>query len=129
MLNVYKDIVPTTLLMKSFLFTAAILFLIVQKKCMNQNRDNTPACVQKTIDSLQKLPPFNPRAEVSEYLYKGKRVFHFSADCCDKYTTLIDMNCNYICAPGGGITGKGDGTCLDFKDAERVRVVWRDERK
>ena len=113
--------------MKSFLFTAAIFLLIAQRKCMNR-ANPVPSCVQQKIDSLKKEPPFNPRAEVHEYVYNNKRVFYFSADCCDFFTTLADENCNYICAPGGGIKGSGDGKCSDFAQAKHVARIWVDER-
>jgi hypothetical protein len=41
---------------------------------------------------------------------------------------VSDQDCNYICAPYGGITGKGDGNCADFSDAKYLRLVWKDER-
>ena len=89
-----------------------------------------PACVQVKIDSIKKLPRFNPPAEVNEYTYKDKRVFLFSSDCCDQFNLLFDDNCKYVCAPTGGITGKGDMSCTDFtKEAKLVRQVWKDERK
>jgi hypothetical protein len=89
-----------------------------------------PACVQVKIDSIKKLPRFNPPAEVNEYTYKDKRIFLFSSDCCDNFNLLFDDNCKYVCAPTGGITGKGDMSCTDFtKEAKLVRQVWKDERK
>jgi hypothetical protein len=67
---------------------------------------------------------------VEEYRYNGKRVFLFSSNCCDQYNEVVDEACTYVCAPSGGITGKGDRKCLTFKDsAQLVRVVWKDERK
>ena len=89
-----------------------------------------PKCIQSKIDSLKKVPRYNPPAEVSEYNYNGKRAFLFSSDCCDNYNVLLDENCNYICAPSGGFTGKGDMKCNDFTEkAKLVKLVWKDERK
>jgi hypothetical protein len=76
-----------------------------------------------------KEDPFNPRAEVHEYEYRERKVYFFSADCCDFFDTVIDENCVYICAPSGGITGKGDGKCNDFnQSAKYLKRVWKDER-
>ena len=89
-----------------------------------------PACIQVKIDSIKKLPRFNPPAEVNEYMYKDKRVFLFSSDCCDNFNLLFDENCKYVCAPTGGITGKGDLSCTDFiEKAKLVKLVWKDDRK
>jgi hypothetical protein len=73
--------------------------------------------------------PVGTRRRSDEYRYNGKRVFLFSSDCCDQFNQVVDEQCNYICAPSGGITGKGDRKCTDFADkAELVKVVWKDER-
>ena len=89
-----------------------------------------PTCIQAKIDSIKKLPKYNPPAEVNEYSYKDKRVFLFSSDCCDNFNLLFDENCKYVCAPTGGITGKGDMSCTDFTEkAKLVKLIWKDERK
>lgn len=114
--------------MKSFLFTLVIFLTIAAKKCGTQN-ESIPTCIQQKIDQIKKQPKWNPPAEVHEYNYKGKRVFYFSSNCCDQYNVVYDENCNYVCAPSGGYTGKGDGKCADFKEnAKEVRLVWKDER-
>jgi len=128
-LIVYKDITPTTILMNSYIFTAFILLLSSAKTCGQQNQDTIPACIQQKIEDIKKEPRWNPPAEVHEYLYKGKRVFYFSSNCCDQYNTVYDSVCNYICAPSGGYSGEGDKKCPDFKaTAQYVRLVWKDTR-
>jgi hypothetical protein len=88
-----------------------------------------PACIQNKIDSIGKEPRWNPPAEVNEYSYKDKRVFLFSSDCCDFFNIAVDANCNYVCAPSGGITGKGDMQCTDFSEkAKFIKLVWKDPR-
>jgi len=54
-----------------------------------------PKCIQTKIDSLKKVPRFNPPAEVNEYTYNGKRVFLFTSDCCDNYNFHQAIHCNY----------------------------------
>lgn len=110
-----------------------ILFLsllaVSAKECIAKKVFVTPKCVQQLIDSIKAQPRWNPPAQVDEYLYKGKRVFAFSSNCCDQYNPVYDENCNYICAPSGGMTGKGDRKCEDFAtEAKHVRLVWKDER-
>ncbi len=88
-----------------------------------------PTCLQQQIDSIKKLPMWNPPATVEQYEYNGKTVFLMSANCCDFFATAIDENCNYVCAPSGGFTGRGDGKCTDFNDkAKLIKLVWKDER-
>jgi hypothetical protein len=62
-------------------------------------------------------------------MYKDKTAYLFSSNCCDQYNEVYDSECKYICAPSGGITGRGDGQCEDFNtSAKLVRLVWKDDR-
>ena len=112
--------------MKSYLFTLAILLLVAAK---TMERDKLPLCIQQRIDEIRQQPRWNPPAEVHEYSYNGKRVFYFTSNCCDRYIEVYDEKCNYICAPAGGATGKGDGKCSDFSTkAQYVKLIWKDDR-
>ena len=115
--------------MKSLIFVGVIFLSIAYQKCAMPPALTIPACILEKIEQIKKQPRWNPPATVEEYEYNGKRVFLFSADCCDKYIEAFDENCNYLCAPGGGFSGKGDGKCADFKEKARwVKLVWKDER-
>ena len=119
--------------MKYILLLLAVPVLISETCKEKKEREaaalNVPSCIQHKIDSISKEPKWNPPAEVNEYSYKGKKVYLFSSDCCDFFNPLIDTDCNYICSPSGGITGKGDMQCRDFDSlAKHIRLVWRDKR-
>lgn len=102
--------------------------LLLALQCDKQ-KSEIPSCIQKKIDQIKEVPKWNPPAEVNEYIYQGKHVYLFSADCCDQFNELFDSNCNYICAPSGGITGSGDMKCTDFRTASQfVKLVWKDPR-
>lgn len=119
---------------KPFTMKPVILLMafsaMLSETCKNKKQiGGIPPCVQQKIDSLKLLPRFNPPAQIDEYVYNGKRVFLFSSDCCDQFNSLLDEQCNYVCAPTGGITGKGDGACTDFdQNAKHVKLVWKDPR-
>lgn len=88
-----------------------------------------PPCIQQKIDSIKQQPVWSPAAEINEYDYAGRKVYLVSARCCDFFSIAVDSNCNYICAPSGGFTGRGDRKCIDFSEkAKLVRLVWKDER-
>jgi len=128
-LIVYKDIVPTTICMKSSIFTAVVLLLAAFKPCLTTKAKAVPVCIQQRIAEIKKEPKWNPPAEVHEYIYNGKKVYYFSSNCCDQYNNLVDSDCQVICAPSGGITGKGDGKCNDFTTvAKHTRQIWKDDR-
>lgn len=89
-------------------------------------KDSIPACVRKLIDDAGKEIPPNLPVQVDEYIYTGKKVFLFTAQCCDQFDVVYDESCKRICAPSGGITGKGDMTCNDFSEkAKFVKNVWK----
>lgn len=72
---------------------------------------------------------FNPPAEINEFEYDGRKVYLVSADCCDMFNSVYDDQCNYVCAPSGGFTGKGDRKCIDFnQQAKHLRLIWKDDR-
>lgn len=99
-------------------------FLLISIACGN-TKNNTkqpvpdrslPACIQEQLSRIENKQYDNPPIQIDEYDYQGKHVFLFTADCCDQYNILFDENCKGICAPSGGIIGKGDGKCPDFKE-------------
>ena len=114
--------------MKSYLFTLVIFLAIAGRKC-SREKETIPACIQQKIEAIKKEPVWNPPAEVYAYSYKGEVVYYFTANCCDQYNIVYDKTCAYICAPSGGITGKGDGKCADFLSAaQKIKLIWKDDR-
>ncbi len=92
--------------------------------------DSIPVCVRRLIDSANKEIPPNPPLQVDEYLYNGKKVFLFTAPCCDFFNMVYDDSCKAVCAPSGGITGKGDCKCEDFATtAKFVKLIWKNAEK
>ena len=107
-----------------------LLFTILQSQdCNKQRQVKIPPCIQEKIEAIEEQPKYNPPATVYRYLYNNKDVYLFSSDCCDQYNYLYDKDCNLICAPSGGITGKGDGKCANFKQMARdEQLIWKDPR-
>lgn len=115
-------------LMKYFLLILTIP-AVMNSRCNKKSLGEMPRCIQQKIEAIKAEPKWNPPAEVNEYLYNGKRVFLFTSNCCDQYNMLYDENCESICAPSGGFSGKGDGKCADFSEsAKHVKLIWKDER-
>lgn len=107
-----------------------ILFIILQaQSCKKGAIVKLPACIQDKIEAIQQQPKYNPPATVYRYLYGDKYVFLFSSDCCDQYNYLYDKDCNVICAPSGGFTGRGDNKCSNFSQvAKDETLIWKDAR-
>jgi len=88
-----------------------------------------PQWVQALIQQYEKDPVANPPLSISRCEYRGEIVYYVPSQCCDQFSELFNEQGEHLCAPDGGITGDGDGTCADFyaekKDCE---VLWKDPR-
>ena len=63
---------------------------------------------------------------VASYTYQGRLVYYVSPRCCDQYSVLYDSTGTELCAPDGGITGRGDGRCPEFiGQRTNEKVLWR----
>ena len=93
--------------------------VVTTKENSEQVKDSIPACVQRMIDSGRKEIPDAP-VQVDEYIFKGKKTFLFTAQCCDQFNMLYDDSCKAICAPSGGFTGRGDLRCTDFDSLKSI---------
>jgi hypothetical protein len=112
--------------MAIFLLTGVIL---QSQNCNKKAIIRIPSCIQDKIEAIQQLPRFNPPATVYRYLYEDKYVYLFSSNCCDQYNYVYDKDCQIICAPTGGLTGKGDGRCSNFNQmASEETLIWKDPR-
>ena len=109
-------------------------FFIAAGSCSNKSggqgntavNDSIPACLARQIESFNKKEITNIPIQIDEYMYKGKRAFLFTADCCDQFNTLYNESCEAICSPSGGLEGGGDHKCEDFsKESKLVKQIWK----
>ncbi|WP_345267881.1 DUF6970 domain-containing protein [Nibrella viscosa] len=113
-------------------FTRYLVFVsLLAFGCKKENiLEGTPACIVDKINQIKQEAVWNPPAKVFRYEYKGQTVYYIPPRCCDVPSTLLDAQCNYLCAPDGGIDGKGDGKCSDFFNARSGEtLVWADSRR
>ncbi|NQX30258.1 hypothetical protein HQN85_00860 [Pedobacter boryungensis] len=82
------------------------------------------------IKQLKAEDVSNPPASVWQYEYNGQTVYFIPQKCCDLPSLLYDKDCNLICSPDGGFTGKGNGKCKDFFEKRtKEKLIWKDDRK
>jgi hypothetical protein len=87
--------------------------------------DIFPNCIKGKIKEYEGLTGKYQPAYIKSYRYKGATVYYVPARCCDQMSEVLDAECNVICRPEGGITGKGDGKCSDFLEtATEGKVIW-----
>ncbi|GAB3826896.1 DUF6970 domain-containing protein [Hymenobacter jeollabukensis] len=90
---------------------------------------NRPKWLDDKIQAHMNAKAENPRIRILSYQYQGQTVYYETSPCCDQFTTLYDAKGNVLCAPDGGITGRGDGKCPDFeKNRTAEQLVWQDAR-
>lgn len=108
--------------MKNILTLAISLILLSCNKMDGITTDVCPSCFKAIMESS------NPPLEVWRYNYNNQIVYLAKADCCDQYDQVYSADCVNICAPSGGITGKGDGKCPDFNEkATDGKLIWKAE--
>lgn len=115
--------------MKASLKVLAILLLL--SSCNKEEFPmEVPNCIQDKITEIKAQAVWNPPAKVYSYQYNDETVYYIPPRCCDIPSTLYDENCDIICSPDGGITGKGDGKCPDFfTNRSDEKLIWEDQRK
>ena len=102
---------------------------VVEQAGLTQTVNENPEWLTKLIQKLESEPVANPPAFIAQYEYKGQLVYYLPPQCCDVPSILYDANGNIICHPDGGITGMGDGRCVDFSDERKnERITWKDQR-
>lgn len=91
----------------------------------NISSSDLPTCIKNKIDSFKVKEAHERPQRVVEYIYKSKKVYYVVMPCCDFFNEVYDAQCNYLGAPDGGFTGKGDGKIPDFAEqAKVVKTVW-----
>ncbi|MFT4753024.1 MAG: hypothetical protein ACI9GM_000422 [Salibacteraceae bacterium] len=92
---------------KFVLFVVAILISSILKSCKDDEKSKT--CIDVKIEKNNCL------RSVYSYLYNGSVVYLFENNGCPGNTNdLYSSNCQFICSPSGGLSGQGDGRCVDF---------------
>ena len=125
--------------MKKLILVVAISFILVAG-CSNPTQIETPQpastqieapqWVDQLIENFNAEPVGNPPQSIWRYEYKGQVVYYVPAQCCDMFSTLYDASGIVICAPNGGIDGKGDGRCEEFLSKRtREQLIWEDPRE
>jgi hypothetical protein len=112
---------------KAISLNPILLVLIITISCNKkgevEQKIQEKSCVMKLIE--ERNQDNNCLEIVYKYKYKGEVVYYFSFNCPDFFHDLYNENCQFICHPSGGISGNGDGNCIDFFDeATGEEIIW-----
>ncbi len=122
---------PTNLFMAKVYITIVIGLSSVIFSCKKDKAIECNNTVEYKIVQTLNAPPKDPRTELWEWEYEGKKYTYVSlpAVCCDTYSSeLYDGQCTLICYPSGGFSGEGDGKCEAIKAGAVKKLVWKDSR-
>jgi len=102
--------------------------VIVQSSSSNNAASTStamPTCIKNKIDSFKVMQKHEQPQRVTEYMYKGKKVYYIVMPCCDFFSEVYDDKCKFLGSPDGGITGKGDGKLPDFfTEVTKEKLIW-----
>ncbi len=84
----------------------------------------TPACIKEKIKAVDGKDIVATPTSVTRWEVDGKTYYYLASACCDQFNDLVDENCNYICAPDGGLTGQGDGNCPVWVGEIKTELIW-----
>ena len=88
----------------------------------------TPNCIKRKIRKLKTKRLQNPPAKIWQWKVDNELYYYINSPCCDRLNYLYDDDCNEVCAPSGGFTGTGDGSCPDFNNQVESILIWEDKR-
>jgi hypothetical protein len=108
------------------IISLALMAILITNCDRSDNYHGVPACVEK---ELTKKDSIRKPAEVWRWDVDDKTYYYFRSECCDQYNYLFNDNCEMVCAPDGGFSGKGDGTCPQFEGQIEKTLIWKDESR
>ncbi len=116
--------------MKSAMSASILLGLILagSAACANHPSSN-PVWLDRLVAEFKAEPVANPPHRILRYRYRGQTVYYVPPSCCDQPSALYDEAGARLCAPDGGMTGRGDGRCADFREQRSDEsIFWSDTR-
>jgi len=110
-----KDKVPVSIVRALSLCLAfGSTALIVGCSSRNDAPDVGPYSKEWVVQQIQAYESPTPEAAsrvTHKFSYAGKPAYLIPSPCCDRYDYLYDSRGAILCAPSGGFTGHGDGSC------------------
>jgi len=99
-------------LTKSVAALGSIMLVIGCSSNTLQNRGPYSARWVKHQINLYETPTKQATSRVTrKVIYGGNAAYLIPSPCCDKFDYLYDGRGSIVCAPSGGLTGRGDGNC------------------
>lgn len=108
------------------LLMSLISLFVLISGCKKQDFPiETPACIERQIEEIEKEADGSTTREVWRWDVDGNTYFFINSDCCDQFNYLYSQDCEVVCAPSGGLTGMGDGNCPTFSGEIEKTLIWK----
>jgi len=113
--------------MKNIPIRIILIILIISgsltvSKAADLQVDDTPECIQNKILEEEAI-----LFQVIQWEINGELFYLFSyLNCYDCFEYLYNENCEYVCAPSGGISGQGNFDCPDWNGTITETILWKD---
>jgi hypothetical protein len=115
--------------MRPKLIIAVLAVMLVGSCSRPTPSEQNPAWVRDLIAKYASEPVGNPPQSIWRYKFEGQTVYYIPPQCCDQMGILYDATGEILCYPDGGLAGKGDGRCPDFRTMRsNEELIWRDPR-
>jgi hypothetical protein len=73
--------------------------------------------VRQQIDAYERLTTKASSQVETKALIHGKPAYLIRSPCCDRFDYFYDARGVIVCAPSGGLAGRGDGSCAEISDS------------
>ena len=93
---------------------AAFCFIVLLPGCSSSTgRYVSPYSTRWVKQQIRayEMPTDGVSQVTRKVIYAGKPAYLIASPCCDKFDYLYDTRGIIVCAPSGGFTGGGDGSC------------------
>jgi hypothetical protein len=109
--------------MKLFSF---IVFCLILSACKVDDRIKIKV-LYECPENLIYMDEYDTPTELYQWTYKNKIYYYVRSSRYDGMNILYDSECNYICAPDGGLSGGGDGRCpFSCSDSSIIKeLIWK----
>jgi len=117
--QVFSNIIKMNNSLHKFLLLFIATFCLTTCQKVEFEIEDVPNCFKKKV--RKDNPLIIHKWEVDNQVF-----YQISYnDCFDCFNELFDENCDYVCAPSGGISGGGDGNCPTWNDPITWTLVWQ----
>jgi len=107
---------------RSTRLSATVGFIVLLLGCSSSNGRYVSPYSTKWVKQQIRAYEIKGASQVTgKVINAGKPFYLIASPCCDKFDYLYDTKGVILCAPYGGFTGRGDGSCPEVLRAASAK--------